>query len=38
MGRFPLEPWLQPLLSPAGLALAAALLLLVLCLRGRRTR
>uniref|UniRef100_A0A8C3WDV1 25/26-hydroxycholesterol 7alpha-hydroxylase n=1 Tax=Catagonus wagneri TaxID=51154 RepID=A0A8C3WDV1_9CETA len=38
MGRFSLEPWLPQLLSPRGLALAAALLLLVLCLRTRRTR
>uniref|UniRef100_K9IKQ4 25/26-hydroxycholesterol 7alpha-hydroxylase n=1 Tax=Desmodus rotundus TaxID=9430 RepID=K9IKQ4_DESRO len=38
MGRFPLEPLLQRLLSPWGLAIAAALLLLVLCLRARRTR
>ncbi|KAM5314338.1 cytochrome P450 7B1 [Glossophaga mutica] len=38
MGRFPLETLLQKLLSPWGLALAAALLLLVLCLRTRRTR
>nr|KAF6426200.1 cytochrome P450 family 7 subfamily B member 1 [Molossus molossus] len=38
MGRFPLGPWLQQLLSPWGLALAAALLLLVLSLRARRTR
>ncbi|XP_066235064.1 cytochrome P450 7B1 isoform X1 [Saccopteryx leptura] len=38
MGCFSLEPWLQRFLSPSGLLLAAALGLLVLCLRARRTR
>ncbi|XP_011362887.1 25-hydroxycholesterol 7-alpha-hydroxylase [Pteropus alecto] len=37
-GRLPLEPLLLPLLSAPGLALLAALLLLVLCLRAGRTR
>ncbi|XP_027967928.1 25-hydroxycholesterol 7-alpha-hydroxylase [Eumetopias jubatus] len=38
MGLFSLEPLLPQLLSFPGLALAAALLLLVLCLRAGRTR
>ncbi|XP_054446174.1 cytochrome P450 7B1 isoform X2 [Pteronotus mesoamericanus] len=38
MGRILLEPLLPQLLSPSGLVLAATLLLLVLCLRSRRTR
>ena len=38
MGSFSPEPWLPRPLSPSGLVLAAALLLLVLCLRVRRTR
>lgn len=37
-GRLPLEPLLLQLLSAPGLALLAALLLLVLCLRAGRTR
>ncbi|XP_057590887.1 cytochrome P450 7B1 [Hippopotamus amphibius kiboko] len=38
MGSFSPERWLPWQLSPPGLVLAAALLLLVLCLRARRTR
>ncbi|XP_032326104.1 cytochrome P450 7B1 [Camelus ferus] len=38
MGCFSPELWLRQLLSGPGLGLAAALLLLVLCLRARRTR
>ncbi|XP_026983807.1 cytochrome P450 7B1 isoform X1 [Sagmatias obliquidens] len=38
MGSFSLEPWLPRPLSPPGLVLAAALLLLVLYLHARRTR
>ncbi|CAI9155280.1 unnamed protein product [Rangifer tarandus platyrhynchus] len=38
MGGFWPEPWLPRSLGSPGLALAAALLLMVLCLRARRTR
>lgn len=38
MGGFWPEPWLPRSLGSPGLALAAALLLLVLCLSARRTR